>query len=96
MVAQTNADAPVNIGSLTRTIEHRGPDDYGWLTWSDGQVARGRDDKQVCGKVVFGHRRLSIIDLSQHGWQPMSTQDNRYHIAYNGEPLGFSQWLTVW
>jgi len=35
--------------------------------------------------IAFGHRRLSIIDLSPSGHQPMCTQDRRYWIVYNGE-----------
>lgn len=65
----------VEIGQLkkmTDTITHRGPDGEG--QWVNGS-----------GKVGFGHRRLSIIDLSNAGSQPMHYGDGRYTITFNGE-----------
>ena len=54
----------------TRLLSHRGPDDQG--VWSaDG--------------VMLGHRRLSIIDLSAHGHQPMASSSGRSQIVFNGE-----------
>lgn len=57
------------------TLTSRGPDDRG--VWADGDVR-------------LGHRRLSIIDLSHAGHQPMSTPDGRYHITFNGEIYNFT------
>jgi asparagine synthase (glutamine-hydrolysing) len=57
---------------MSDVIIHRGPD-------SDGQWIS--DDKK-CG---LAFRRLAIIDLSDAGSQPMHTNDNRYHIVFNGE-----------
>ena len=51
-------------------IKHRGPDDEG--IWQD----------EVCS---LGHRRLSILDLSKDGRQPMFSRDERYVIIFNGE-----------
>jgi len=51
-------------------MRHRGPDDHG--LWSDGDVA-------------FGHRRLSIVDLSPGGHQPMANEDGSVWVTYNGE-----------
>jgi asparagine synthase (glutamine-hydrolysing) len=69
----------VNLGvlqNMTNTLYHRGPDGGGiWIS----------DDKTV----GFGHRRLSIIDLSSNGLQPMSTLDNRFTITYNGEVYNY-------
>lgn len=63
--------SPVEIKKMTDTLVHRGPDDEGvWINES--------------GNVGFGHRRLSIIDLSSEGKQPMHYL-NRYTITYNGE-----------
>ena len=57
---------------MTDAIAHRGPDDSGlWL--GDGD------------RVAFGQRRLSIIDLSPAGHQPMLSQDERYVLNLNGE-----------
>lgn len=53
-------------------IAHRGPDDAGF--WTDGE-----------NEVGFGHRRLSILDLSPAGHQPMRSASGRYVIAFNGE-----------
>ncbi|MDE5931907.1 MAG: asparagine synthase (glutamine-hydrolyzing), partial [Lachnospiraceae bacterium] len=61
-----------NIEKMNERMYHRGPDAAG--IWAS-------DDKQV----VLGHRRLSIIDLTSGGTQPMESHDGRYVIAYNGE-----------
>ncbi len=55
----------------------------------------GPDDAGVfCDRgssLAFGHRRLSIIDLSDTGHQPMSTLDGRYTICYNGEVYNYRE-----
>jgi asparagine synthase (glutamine-hydrolysing) len=51
-------------------ISHRGPDDKGYFFENN---------------VMLGHSRLSIIDVSSNGHQPMFTSDNRYVIIFNGE-----------
>jgi asparagine synthase (glutamine-hydrolysing) len=60
------------VRRMTDTLRHRGPDDVGTLV-------RRRDG------VALGHRRLSIIDLSPAGHQPMSNEDGTVWITYNGE-----------
>lgn len=57
---------------MTDTIANRGPDDAGY--WSD-----------VRYRINLGHRRLSIVDLSPAGHQPMPSSSGRYVIAFNGE-----------
>ena len=58
------------IGLMLAPIAHRGPDGEG--VWQDGRVA-------------FGHRRLSIIDLTEASSQPMRTPDGTGVLVYNGE-----------
>ncbi len=60
--------------SVLNLIKRRGPDDSGLETFS----AHGY-------QVSLGHRRLSIVDLSPAGHQPMTTENGRYTIVYNGE-----------
>jgi len=62
--------------AMTDSLVHRGPDDSG--TWVDENAG-----------VALGHRRLSIIDLSAAGHQPMLSHSGRYVIAYNGEIYNF-------
>ncbi len=57
---------------MADTLRHRGPDDAG--VWVDGEAG-----------VALGHRRLSILDLSPAGHQPMHSACGRYVIAFNGE-----------
>lgn len=66
---------PQQLAQLcTDTLAHRGPDGVGlWHT----------------PEVTFGHRRLSILDLSDNAKQPMSFADGRYHITFNGEIYNF-------
>lgn len=58
------------IENITARAAHRGPDGQGIF---------------ILGKVALGHRRLSILDLTENGAQPMSDELNHYHITYNGE-----------
>ena len=60
------------ISSMTSSLIHRGPDDFG--VWLDTE-----------SKIALGHRRLSVLDLSKAGHQPMQSIDSRYTIAFNGE-----------
>lgn len=64
------------IRRMNATIVHRGPDDEG--EW-------------VRPEVGLGHRRLSIIDLSENGRQPMANEDGSVVIAYNGEVYNFRE-----
>ena len=69
-------DAELVLENMGRAIEYRGPDASG--TWFDGALGVG-----------LSHRRLSIIDLSELGAQPMASESGRYVIAFNGEIYNF-------
>jgi asparagine synthase (glutamine-hydrolysing) len=64
------------IKQMIATLQHRGPDDQG--VWCDDQAG-----------VFLGHRRLSIIDLTSGGHQPMISARGRYVLVYNGEIYNF-------
>ena len=64
------------IKKMNDSIAHRGPDSEG--VWNDGQC-------------YLGHRRLSIIDLSEAGNQPFFSQDKRYVMVYNGELYNYRE-----
>jgi asparagine synthase (glutamine-hydrolysing) len=64
------------IRAMNRCLAHRGPDDEG--IFSDAQI-------------TLGHRRLSIIDLSSAGHQPMLSDDKRFCVIHNGEIYNFKE-----
>jgi asparagine synthase (glutamine-hydrolysing) len=74
-----------------RTLAHRGPDDHGALGWDGTAPVRlTRDAGELGGsRVVLAHRRLSILDLSEAGWQPMVSADGRHALVFNGEIYNF-------
>lgn len=61
---------------MAQTLAHRGPDDSG--AWVDAEVG-----------LALGHRRLSVVDLSVEGHQPMTSSRGRYIIVFNGEIYNF-------
>ena len=64
------------VTKMTNAIIHRGPDE-------------GDHYIDIENGLALGHRRLSIIDLSEHGHQPMTSNSGRYIIVYNGEIYNF-------
>ena len=77
------ATSEQDLVNMTDSLEHRGPDDKGYKVW--------KTDKTVIG---FGHRRLSIIDLSPLGHQPMFSRDGRWAIVFNGEIYNYKEIQT--
>ena len=72
------------IGQVADSIRHRGPDDHGFYFATTGRQTLTRDLSEGFGfNVSLLHRRLSILDLTERGWQPMQTPDKRYTITYN-------------
>jgi asparagine synthase (glutamine-hydrolysing) len=69
-------DPQAAVESMTAALRHRGPDDHGH--WIDAEL-----------NVALGHRRLSILDLSAQGHQPMLSRSGRFVMAYNGEIYNF-------
>src|SRR5580765_1313748 len=65
-------DMEALAGYMADALQHRGPDDKG--VWADAEAG-----------VALGHRRLSILDLSAAGHQPMFSASGRFVIVYNGE-----------
>src|SRR5215831_6538203 len=72
------------IEAMLNRIEHRGPDDHGVYI----------SDTSIGDRVGFGHRRLSIIDLSPAGHEPMSDSRGDVWLTYNGEIYNFKELRT--
>ncbi len=71
-----HGDLQAVIGRMTDSLEHRGPDDSGM--WLSPEIA-----------LALGQRRLSILDLSMRGHQPMVSACGRYTVVFNGEIYNF-------
>ena len=69
---------PSVLSAMTDSLRHRGPDDSGTYVSEDR-------------KVGLGHTRLSILDLSERGRQPMGSDDGRIQVSYNGEIYNYRE-----
>lgn len=89
---------------MNQSIRHRGPDDEGfWLSDGvDGRNFSGHDStekikegfpilKEENSAIALGFRRLSILDLSEKGHQPMLSEDEKIVITFNGEIYNFKK-----
>ena len=76
--AENELEMKVVVARMADQLVHRGPDDSG--VWVDRHAG-----------VAFGHRRLSILDLSPDGHQPMHSESGRYVIVFNGEVYNFDE-----
>ena len=65
-------------GAMADSLAYRGPDDHG--LWSDPEAG-----------IALAHRRLSIVDLSPAGHQPMISADGRFIVTFNGEIYNFQE-----
>ena len=76
---------------MTRLVAHRGPDDEGLALFGPGRTwTQGDGEPRGDGwNAGLGHRRLSIIDLTAAGHQPMTDAAGRYWIVLNGEIYNF-------
>jgi len=77
-IASTGPVGRRALAAAVRRLGHRGPDGSGIFY-------------DETGKVGLGHTRLSIIDLSDAGAQPMTSRDGRYTITYNGEIYNYRE-----
>ncbi len=76
------------LEGMAEAIVHRGPNDSGfWGRTPSGQFHRWHKPGEKGGdfSVAFGFRRLSILDLSPNGAQPMTSHDGRYVLIFNGQ-----------
>ncbi len=87
---------PKNVARANNMVRYRGPDDYGYMTLDkNGEVKEWQDEwmrdfppaKKIKG--ILGFRRLSILDLSSKGHQPMHEGEFRYWIVFNGEVYNY-------
>jgi len=78
-VGATDIAATLNVPAVLESLRHRGPDDHGSFT----ETFVGRDGhSQTC---LLLHTRLSIVDLTAAGHQPMESRDGRWVLVFNGE-----------
>ena len=77
------------IQGMTDLIKHRGPDGEGYVGFTSNTADFYSNLSSIDSSEdwigALGHRRLSIIDLSNHAAQPMNCSKKRFWISYNGE-----------
>lgn len=75
------------LAAMTASLVHRGPDDHGYLLLDsrDGRFTLEQDSAGDRADVLLGNRRLSIIDTSAAGRQPMANETRDVFLVFNGE-----------
>jgi asparagine synthase (glutamine-hydrolysing) len=76
LTRESTPNLPAMAADMASLLRHRGPDDSG--VWAD-----------PTGRCALAHRRLSIVDLSPTGHQPMLSHSRRYVVSFNGEIYNF-------
>lgn len=97
-IVQKNQVSRKKLTLVSNILRHRGPDDEGYLLFNNSNYREysGRNttkeiklinvlEEEILYNAAFLHRRLSIIDLTASGHQPMSYDSERFWITYNGE-----------
>ncbi|MCF6212744.1 MAG: asparagine synthase (glutamine-hydrolyzing) [Flavobacteriaceae bacterium] len=93
------------IKNMTQSMQNRGPDDEGFLLCNNtitpyfgdnsyknrGAKAHINTAENIKSKIIFGFKRLSIIDLSDNGHQPMCDSSKKYWIVFNGEIYNYKE-----
>ena len=85
--ARTPAE-PARIRAMTDRLQHRGPNGEGMLLVDtrQGKLWDGRGNAPAGNfDLALGHRRLSILDLSDAGRQPMASSSGKHWLVFNGE-----------
>lgn len=102
-ILKKESNLQIPLKEATQIIRHRGPDDSGYMIWSQNEELQFFADEETTGlskkaydlniydgenyEVAFGHRRLSILDLSPAGHQPMVFEN--LIICFNGEVYNY-------
>jgi asparagine synthase (glutamine-hydrolysing) len=81
---------------MCKVLTHRGPDDQGMVFIKGNQYLEVKDSSKFIPdenhfEVALGHRRLAIIDLSEAAHQPMTNEDGKIWIVFNGEIYNFQE-----
>ncbi len=78
------------VADAFRLLRHRGPDDHGMMfQLADGRWCEREHELRDDVPLFIGHVRLSILDLSPLGKQPMMTEDGRFRLSFNGEVYNY-------
>lgn len=95
MPGHASRDARSVACTLLADLRHRGPNDAGCLVFPADDLSHPQDGRVLSGEtscaLLLGQTRLSIIDLSPAGHQPMRSADGRYTLVYNGEIYNYRE-----